>query len=236
MRKTLHHSELGNIRKLDIPRSGVVISLVSDAELAGLITYLAAAPKQAESSRILTLLEAMLELSEIEFPAWAEEIDGPMLVKRKGRMVPNPVLSEVAPQKYQRQLRIDELQAVVDHELDRFRFRPFAHRLLGIGRWNVMWRVSPQKPPQVIHGVMQMDAGTALQLILDLARAGQLTRLRRCSCCQKWFYAGISHRKFCSTKCQQKHYARSEEWRTKRRLYMRDYRQQTMAPRSTRRK
>jgi len=237
MRKRYKHKELGGFRKVASKGEGLT-RLVWDAELAGLADYLTAASKQSAHDVVLTLLEAMLELNEIEEPPWDESTEGPLMVTRKGKAVLNPALRKVAPEKYERQLSFDRLHAVVNRELAQFQFRPYANRAWERGRWYVNWLVSPQnhEPRELRRGGTQMSAGTAVQLILDFARAGQLSRLRRCSRCQKWFFAGFRHQTFCSTPCQQKHYTHSDEWRAKRREYMRGYRQQTMAPRSTRRK
>jgi hypothetical protein len=54
-------------------------------------------------------------------------------------------------------------------------------------------------------------------------QVGELTRLRRCSQCQKWLFARFRHQTFCSTKCQQKNYTQSDAWKAHRRAYMRRY-------------
>jgi hypothetical protein len=159
MRKRYKHRELGGYRKLGAPKGGAVTSLVWDAELAGLADYLTAASKQPGRNGILILLEAMLELNEIEPPEWTECINEPMLVERKGRRVPNPLLRDLAPEKYERELHIDKLQAVIDRELAPFQFRSQAKRLGEKGQWVVMWRITPEKPPKLSRGIMQMDAG-----------------------------------------------------------------------------
>jgi hypothetical protein len=73
-----------------------------------------------------------------------------------------------------------------------------------------------------------------LDMIFDLARAGQLSRLRRCSRCRNWLYAKFRHQLFCSLKCQQKRYTETEAFKAHRRQYMRGRYQQLFAPRGSR--
>ena len=68
-----------------------------------------------------------------------------------------------------------------------------------------------------------MTPTEALEMILKLTQIGYLTRLRRCALCQEWLYAKFRHQTFCSMRCQQKRYTRTEEFKAKRRAYMRRY-------------
>jgi hypothetical protein len=224
------HPELGLFHKLDLSAGGINIHSVSDAELAGLANYLDNAARRQDSRRILDLLQEMLDLNKITAPVWGERIDGPVMVMRKGRGVINPLFRKIAPEKYQLQLEIDKRQSVITNELARYQFRPAVYPQWNNGRWTVTWLIQSktQRAPKLRRGVMQIDDGAALQLILDFARAGNLDRLRRCLRCNKWLYAKFRHQNFCSASCQQKHYAHSKEWRVKRRDYMRNYRQLTM--------
>src|SRR5439155_20011790 len=49
--------------------------------------------------------------------------------------------------------------------------------------------------------------------ILSLAEEGILDRVRRCKQCQAWDFVKFSHQLFCGTKCQQKFYRSSPEWK-----------------------
>lgn len=59
--------------------------------------------------------------------------------------------------------------------------------------------------------------------VLQLIEEGAILRIRRCQQCGSWFFAHFSHQEFCSTKCRSKHLAGSEQFKEKRRKYMRDY-------------
>lgn len=240
MLRKYRHPELGYFHKLDLTKGSIATAFVSDAELAGLIQYLNEAGGQGESRRIIRILEEMLALGKIEEPVWGESKEElafasgpkarPTIVLRRGRSVPHPLLRKLAPDKYRRQLEIEERKFLLNRELARHPFLPYAFPLQA-GWWLVRWRIQSRTPTKLrVHGgVVQLDDGRALQLILDLAKAGYLNRLRRCSHCRSWLYAKFRHQNFCSTKCQQKHYTQSEEWKDHRRKYMRRYYQTNLS-------
>lgn len=219
------HSKLGGFHKLDQTKASVSTVLVPDAALTGLIRYLNDGEESEDHKRVLTILKLMLEVGNIDQPVWDERFEGPMRVSRHGRYVLNPALKKIAPAKYDSQFRIDQKEESINREFARYRFSPRIN-CWSNKCWNVTWLIRAKEPRKaVIHsGLMRLDDGTVLQLMLDLARAGYLGRLRRCAYCEKWLYAKFRHQDYCSTKCQQEHYRKSEEWRSKRRIYMRDYR------------
>jgi hypothetical protein len=236
MQRRYRHPELREYHQLDIRKGGIGTVVVSDAELAGLVGYLNDGEKSNEGKRVLRIVEEMLAIEKIEPPLWGEtkeEMDfstgsnaRAMMLIRRGRSVPHPLLRKISPEKYQRQLDIDERNLRLNRELARNRFLP--NVWLGARRrWVVMWQVRsrPPKTLRVNRGSIELSAGGAIQMILDLGRAGYLNRLRRCSFCHKWIYAKFRHQNYCSTQCQQTHYAQSPEWKAKRRDYMRQYRQ-----------
>jgi hypothetical protein len=60
-----------------------------------------------------------------------------------------------------------------------------------------------------------------VRLLLNCMRKpGELSRFRRCSDCQNWFYAATSHQRFCGEQCRRHYTARSPEFKEKRRNYM----------------
>jgi ribosomal protein S27AE len=97
------------------------------------------------------------------------------------------------------------------------------------GEWDVKWRYSRVDGPVPISHVVQealfgMDESDAIRCLVQLAEEGLLERMRECPKCGKWLYATFRHQRFCSTKCQQTHYKSSEEWKSHRRVWMRNYR------------
>lgn len=227
MRKPYEHPTLGALHKLDLSKGSVQSSGVWGATLLGLVHYLNEAHKHRGAETVLEILEGMLELEKMEPPLWTERIDGPMIVMKRGRGAPNPLLKRIAPDKYRTQIEIDERGFEINRKLAQYRFIPLLLRS-GDRQWVLSWHVSPRGRERinVKNGVMQLNDGMALQTILDLFRAGYGNRLRRCSRCSEWFYAKVAHQSFCSIKCQQKLYAQSPKWKEKRRKYMQRYRQQ----------
>jgi len=208
-----------------LPTGSLMMTHVPEAALSALVLYLnnAEAP---EEKNIVQILEEMLELEKIEQPIWSESVD-PLMVIRKGRAVPNPLLKKIAPEKYAPQMEVDRRELSINQKLAQYQFVPFASAPVGSRRWAVTWLIRsrmPRRRPGFPLNPMEVDDGMACQMILELARAGWLNRLRRCQRCHNWLYAKFRHQTFCSTKCQQKHYAQSEEWKAKRREYMREYR------------
>ncbi len=236
MGKRYRHPTLGEFHRVDLSKGSIGTTMVSDAALAGLVRYLNEGEAQGKSKRIIRILEEMLELEKVEEPVWGETKEErdfssgqgarPMFVTRRGESVPNPLLRKLGPEKYRRQLEIEERKSLLNRKLARYRFLPYAWPSQG-GQWVVVWRIqhrAPQKRKVHHRGIMQLDDAAPLQMILDLARARYLNRLRKCSHCHKWLYAIYRHQRFCSTSCQQKYYRGSEEQRKYRREYMRNYR------------
>lgn len=231
MRRRFRTREFGEYQELDLTKGNIGTVMVSDAEVKGLVQYLNNARSERDK-KIKWILEQMLELEKMKRPVWgetrAETQVATMVAGKAGRTVPNPILRKIAPEKYWQELAITEKSHQINEELCRYRYLPNALSL-SQEQWVVVWQVvgSSQQKLTLHEGVLRMNDGTALRMILDLARAASLSRLRRCLNCQKWLYAKFRHQGFCTTKCQQFHYAKSEEWKAKRRKYMRGYRART---------
>lgn len=69
----------------------------------------------------------------------------------------------------------------------------------------------------------------AIQCLLDELCEGRINRFRVCRQCNRWFYAVAHHQVSCSEGCRKKHAATSEEFKAKRREYMKKYRKQELA-------
>jgi hypothetical protein len=65
-------------------------------------------------------------------------------------------------------------------------------------------------------------------LLVDVDRAGLMSRIRECPHCAKWFFAKNSKKEFCSKDCQEKHWhhrqPKTASSRKAKAKYMRDYR------------
>jgi hypothetical protein len=64
----------------------------------------------------------------------------------------------------------------------------------------------------------------AVDAILWLLKENQLSRLKQCSCCKKWFYTLRDDQRFCCTACRQRDHSQGEAFKEQRKAYMRDYR------------
>ena len=229
MRKRSHSPVFGEYHPLEVRKKGAEIVMVSDAEIRGLIQYLNYAQGKGADRTVLELLEQMLELDKMNRAFCSEteeEREVEWTVTKAGRTVPNPVLKKISPEKYRQELAVTDKTYQINRELSKYRFLPQARSIGAPRPWTVVWKVLPNMPTKARFRkrLFEFNDGTALRMILDFARAGYLTRLRKCLRCHNWLYAKFKHQEFCSTKCQQTHYAKSPEWKAKRRDYMRRYR------------
>jgi len=170
--------------------------------------------KTSRGKKIVTILEKMLELEQMTKPIKPEE---PMIAAVEWQ--------RTDPAKYQVHWEIEKRRVILGRELSRYRFIPHAEVAMGGGgqgpsQWAVWWQGDLRSKWEK-H--LRMRANEALEVILKLTQVGDLTRLRRCTNCEKWLFARFRHQTFCSTKCQQKSYTQSETWRAHRRTYMRRY-------------
>jgi len=201
---------LGRLERINID-SGLIPTYTL---LRDLIEFLNQA-KTRRGKRIVMIVEKMLELEAMTRPIKPEE---PMF----GAAVE---WERTAPEKYQLHWEIEVRRVLLERELSRYRFTPRAEVVMGGGGkgpsvWAASWKGDA---PSGRERHLRMTASEALVLILKLTQSGDLTRIRRCSQCQKWLFARSRHQTFCSTKCQQKSYTQSDAWKAHRRAYMRRY-------------
>jgi hypothetical protein len=70
---------------------------------------------------------------------------------------------------------------------------------------------------------------SAIHAILEELCEGRIDRFRICRNCSRWFYAVAQHQVSCSEACRKKHASTSEDFKAKRREYMKKYRKQEQA-------
>jgi hypothetical protein len=63
-----------------------------------------------------------------------------------------------------------------------------------------------------------------VQPLLQTFQQHKINRIRRClnERCSRWFYAQLSHKRFCCQRCKRKHHESTPEFKAQRRAYMRD--------------
>jgi len=64
-------------------------------------------------------------------------------------------------------------------------------------------------------------AWRALEVLVEFANTGELNSLRECRICKRWFFARTNDHVCCTSRCRQKLYASSPDFRAKRAKYMR---------------
>jgi len=74
--------------------------------------------------------------------------------------------------------------------------------------------------------LMPNDKGVDLPLpeirwLVQLMQHGAILNIRKCQQCAKWFFAHFSHQEFCEYPCRRKHFEGTEDFKKKRREYMR---------------
>jgi hypothetical protein len=72
--------------------------------------------------------------------------------------------------------------------------------------------------------------------LLNIRAAGDLSLIRSCRNCRRWFYAITSHQAYCSGRCRQQFHSGDQGFKERRRLYMRRYRSVEKARELTERK
>jgi hypothetical protein len=110
--------------------------------------------------------------------------------------------------------------------------RPAKLRLYGLDVWR-SGRHGLQPPgegsitfrwmPPGITKRPEWDVWNALEAVRKLSESGDIGRVRRCTQCQRWFFAHSNITKYCSDACKQKHKASTPEFQKHRREYMRNY-------------
>lgn len=125
------------------------------------------------------------------------------------------------PERSEREVQLAE---ELNLRLLRYKVSPWYWMTLGnypiFGWWSGKNRPKDEEDPTEDAWFTEADAIVA---IVDLARAGLLCKIRRCHC-GDWFFARFVHQKFCCVRCQQKYYRSSEDYKSMRRLYMKNLR------------
>lgn len=194
-----------------LERANISGGLVSSLTQLNDLTKFLNQTKSQRGKKVVQILEQMLELEEL-----AEPIDGILWVPEG--------LENTDPEKYKLLWNIAVKNLYLNKELAFFQFRPRAEVSVGgsghASQWSTWWGRDSRERRET---ELRLAPSEAMELILKLTDIGELSRLRRCSHCKQWLYARFRHQNFCSMKCQQKHYTQTDEWRARRRTYMRNY-------------
>jgi hypothetical protein len=124
--------------------------------------------------------------------------------------------------------RLDLLMAKFDRLISRCKVYPHLVDLdFSSPEWIFRWDLvkAPRKalkPRPNAHPKETEDDLDALLSIVRLAQFGYLSRLKRCPC-DNWYFERVRSQQFCSSKCRQWMFSKSEKFRAHRREYMRRY-------------
>jgi hypothetical protein len=177
--------------------------------------------KSKEAERINTILELIVELGDLILNRGDEEEH---TFGWQGRVFTAKLKMGrgFRPKKSDREI---QLESKLNGLLLRYQLSPWYWMTIGsypiVGGWSRKNRPKDQEDPEEDVWFTEEDAIVA---IIDLAREGLLCKLRRCHC-RDWFFANFIHQKFCCTRCQQEYYRSSEDYKAKRRTYMKNLRE-----------
>jgi len=129
---------------------------------------------------------------------------------------------------YCTQLRVDHFPEIQAHNEKLNAVLTELYKLTARYRWRYVVRYpgSPSiREMWMLHEpVAQSSADSSEGFVVGWILSSQthVDRIRRCDDCTKWFYAFTEHQKFCADRCRKHYAARSEEFRKKRAIYMRE--------------
>jgi hypothetical protein len=120
--------------------------------------------------------------------------------------------------------RQQQLSDELNGHLSRYKLRPWHWCTLGdfpiLGWWSGNNRPRDPDDPDEEAWFTEWDA---IVQIIELARVGEIARIRRCTCGHLFFFKFI-HQKFCCVGCQQEFYRSSPGYKAMRRAYMKNLR------------
>ena len=182
------------------------------------ITWLNASKEHAGKKRIIELLQTANELATLTTPGQLPTIHL-LTWKPKGTRAQLKNLR-----------RSGRLARRLRRQLSRYKVYPE----VSLGRngvWRQHWKALTRTSELPITVSAQGDTESysfceedAVLRILELAKQGNLHRIRKCRYCGNWFFARVRHGNYCQRKCQQANFRTSEQFRAYRCKYMRQYR------------
>lgn len=108
----------------------------------------------------------------------------------------------------------------IEEAISRYHLAPMISlQALDSGKLDFIYRSLHSNCPQ-----SELEEYAAFDAYVNLVRTGRLMKLRRCSLeeCNRWYLAKIEHQRYCKNACKQKQARSTEEFKAKRRNYMRE--------------
>jgi hypothetical protein len=187
----------------------------SEAYASILVEWLNNTASEHARSRVVEIVETFG--NSVQF-GWRDL--APVSLGRWSKLRPTKVQAENTA-------RLAVLSRRLDAALRRYRFSP-QRRAKASGGWGFGWKhsISAGALDIVLSGegdTLRVTEGDAVLRLLRIIEEGHFHRLRKCHYCSKWLFARFKHQRYCGKKCQMTAYKSTQEWKTKRRKYMRDY-------------
>lgn len=105
-----------------------------------------------------------------------------------------------------------------------------ANKLLRTCCWRPIVRPSNERTFSWRAATEQMEWENCFVFwLLNIRSDGDLSRVRTCRNCGRWFFAVAIHQTSCSNRCRQQFQSKNDDFKEKRRLYMRQYRRNEAA-------
>lgn len=163
--------------------------------------------------RIFALLKELDEIRDTLLPhAYDAAPDEDRNVTFFALKFPTDALNEL-------QARGEQLLDEINERLLRYKWSPLiSMEASPLGEF----REFPNWPPTTMQ--MEYEEHFVVWKLLQGLHFRKLQFLKRCSMCGAWFRAATRHQRFCTEGCRKKFASRSEEYKAKRRGYMRGYR------------
>jgi hypothetical protein len=143
-------------------------------------------------------------------------------------------------EKLQLQRTANEIHMELERALERYLFHVRLTKIIS-DRWlfNIYcprqtndfgWETSFSRKASEGETILQVPTyrvfeGDAVLAVIRLTERSLISRIRVCATCsQKWLFAKHSNYRFCSPACRERYYMRTEEYRAKKAIQMRQYR------------
>jgi hypothetical protein len=120
---------------------------------------------------------------------------------------------EIARRRAEREKKLEQFNALL---------RPHTWELQLVG-WS-------DKGTPVFCDLPSSGTGAEMFILIQLARAQLLDRLRKCAKCGTWFFARRPRAKFCSTSCRKAEFRSTEEFQKQNEKYQKKYYRNKLSP------
>jgi hypothetical protein len=119
--------------------------------------------------------------------------------------------------------KLDELRGRANELLAIYRMQPGVGWFPKRGVWVGSYVHFASRARNRERGRRGLDERSMIRPVLELLEQGKMARIKRCGNerCSRWFYALLSHQRFCNSKCKRKYHESTPEFKAHRRAYMR---------------